>query len=113
MLIKKSESKKLENSKECTVWEYPFNSSLFSFATSVINGRYPEERRVCNKECEEVYYVVSGVGVVHSEKGEFELEQGDVYFFEKAEKYWVEGENLKLALVNAPKWSEEQHEIVD
>lgn len=113
MLIKKSDSKKFENSEQCTVWEYPFASSLFSFATALINGRYPEERRVCNKECEEIYYVVSGTGVVHSEKGDFELNPGDVYFFVKAEKYFVIGKDLKLALVNAPKWSEEQHEVVD
>jgi mannose-6-phosphate isomerase-like protein (cupin superfamily) len=113
MLVKKSEAKKIENTKDCTVWEYSFPSKLFSFATALINGRYPEERRVCNKECEESYYVISGSGTVHSEKGDFELNQGDVYFFEKAEKYWVGGNNLQLALVNAPKWSEEQHEIVD
>jgi len=39
MLIKKSEAKKLENSKSCTVWEYEFPSKNFSCATALINGR--------------------------------------------------------------------------
>ena len=113
MLIKKSESKKHENSKDCTVWEYEYPSELFSFATALINGRYPEEKRVTNLECEETYYVISGSGTVHSEKGDFEINEGDLYFFEKGEVYWVEGNNLFLALVNAPKWTPEQHAIVE
>ena len=113
MFIKKSKSQKIENSKDCIVWEYTYPSNQFSFATALINGRYPEERRVVNLDCEEVYYVLSGSGTVHSEKGDFDLEKGDLYFFEKGETYWVEGNELKLVLVNAPKWTLEQHKIVD
>ncbi len=113
MLIKKSNSTKIENSKDCVVWEYEYPSKNFSFATALINGRYPDEKKVTNLECEEVYYVISGSGVVHSEKGDFEINGGDLYFFEKAEVYWVEGDKLLLALVNAPKWTPEQHKVVD
>lgn len=113
MHIKKSESKKFENSKDCTVWEYQFPSSLFSFGTALINGRYPDKGRVANLECEEIYFVVSGSGVVHSEFGDFEIKKGDLYFFKKAEKYWVEGKDLFLALVNAPKWNPAQHKNIE
>ncbi|MBI2233330.1 MAG: AraC family ligand binding domain-containing protein [Candidatus Aenigmarchaeota archaeon] len=112
MLIKKSESTKIENSKECIVWEYEYPSRYFSFATALIDGRYPEEKQVTNLECEEIYYVISGSGTVHSEKGNFEINEGDLYFFEKGEVYWVEGDKLLLALVNAPKWTPEQHKVV-
>jgi len=113
MLIKKSEAKKIQNSQDCTVWEYDFPSKGLSYATALINGRYPEQKRVSNLECEEIYFVISGSGIVHSEKGDFEISEGDVYFFEKSEVYWVEGNQLLLALVNAPKWTPEQHKIVD
>jgi mannose-6-phosphate isomerase-like protein (cupin superfamily) len=113
MLIKKSQSKKIENSKNCTVWEYEYPSDLSSFATALINGRYPDKKRVTNLECEETYYVVSGSGVVHSDFGDFKIGQGDLYFFKKAEKYWVDGKNLVLVLVNAPKWTPEQHKDVE
>ena len=113
MLIKKKNLKKKENSKTCTVWEYEYPSGDFSFATALINGRYPEEKRVTNSECEGIYYVISGSGVIHSEKGDFEINEGDLYFFEKEEAYWVEGDNLLLALVNAPKWTPEQYKIID
>ncbi len=64
-------------------------------------------------ECEEMYFVISESGTVHSEKGNFELTQGDAYFFEKREKYWVEGDNMFVSLVNVPKWTPEQHQVVD
>ncbi len=112
MKVKKSEAKKVQNSPDCTVWEYDYPSRLSSFATALIDGRYPEKGRVTNTECEEIYYVISGSGTVHSEKGDFKLENGDLYHFEKEEKYWVEGYKLLLALFNAPKWTPEQHKVV-
>jgi len=57
--------------------------------------------------------VISGSGVVHSEKGDFEIKEGDAYHFEKGEKYWVEGKKLFLAMTNAPQWNLEQHKIID
>ncbi len=112
MLIKKSEAVEVNNSAACTIWEYNYPSSAFSLATAFIDGRYPSEKRAVNLDCEEVYYVVSGSGVVHSEKGDFALSVGDVYHFEKGEVFWVEGKKLSLVLVNAPKWFPEQHQIV-
>jgi len=111
MLVRKNQSKKIKNSRSCTVWEYRIPSKLISFATTLINGRYPDKGRVANMKCEEIYYVVSGTGVVHSEFGNFRLQRGDLYFFKKAEKYWVEGRNLFMVLVNAPPWFAEQHKI--
>lgn len=113
MLIKKVEAKKINNSNDCTVWEYEYPSELFSVATAFIDGRYPVEKRVVNAECEEVYFVLSGSGVIHSEKGDFDINEGDLYFFGRGEVYWIEGNKLSLVLVNAPKWSPEQHKGVD
>jgi len=113
MLVKKSSSKEIKNSPDCTVWEYDYPSNLFSFATAFIDGRYPEQKRTVNLECVEVYFVLAGSGIIHSEKGDFEINEGDLYFFEKGEIYWTEGNKLSLALVNAPKWSPEQHKIVE
>ena len=113
MLVKKSESSEKKNSEDCTVWEYEYPSKEFSFATALIDGRYPEKKRCTNLDCEEIYYVISGSGVVHSEKGNFEVNEGDLYFFEKGEIYWVEGKKLLLVLVNAPKFTPEQHKIVN
>lgn len=113
MFIRKSESIESQNPSECTVNVYPFNSPNLSFATAFIDGRYPAEKRVTNTECEEIYYVLSGSGIIHSTTGDFKINIGDAYLFEKAEIYWVEGNKLSLVLVNYPKWTPEQHKVVD
>jgi mannose-6-phosphate isomerase-like protein (cupin superfamily) len=113
MLVKKAEAKKIDNSPDCTIWEYALPTQDFSYATASITGRYPEQGRVVNLECAELYFVLSGSGIVHSTKGDFEIGVGDVYYFEKGEVFWVEGANLSLALVNAPSWTSEQHRRVD
>ncbi len=113
MLIKKSEAREKQNCPDCTVWEYEYPSKNFSFATALINGRYPEANRASNTGCEEVYYVISGSGIIHSEKGDFTLNPGDLYYFEKGEIYWVEGKELLISITNAPQWTPEQHKIVD
>lgn len=109
MHIKQSEAVTIQASKNCTVHEYYYPSEDSSFAVSHINGRYPDQGKVYNANCEEIYYVISGSGAIHSEKGDFELSVGDVYYFQKKEVYWVEGNNLYLGLMNAPKWHPEQH----
>lgn len=113
MHIPQNNAVKAEISPECTVWEYRFESEKMSFSTARIDGRYPSEGRVVNEKCEEVYFVVDGSGIIHSEKGDFEIQKGDVYHFEMGEKYWVEGRELYVALTNAPKWFPDQHKEVE
>lgn len=113
MLIKKTQTKKFANSKNCTIWEYKYPSKLSSFATALITGRYPEKGRTTNLKCEEIYYVISGSGIIHSELGNFKIKQGDVYFFKKGERYWVDGKKLVLTLTNTPKWTAKQSKNIN
>ncbi len=110
MLLTKKLATKVSNSEKCIVHEYRIESDLISFCTAIINGRYPDSGRVSNSECEEIYFVTGGTGTIHSEFGDFNIAQGDLYHYKKGEKYWVEGDNLQLVLVNSPKWSPEQHQ---
>lgn len=112
MIIKKDEAKEKVNNKTCTVWEYAFPSKQLGFATVKINGRYPDSGRVVNEECDELYYVLSGKGIIHHETGDYEIKEGDAFFFEKGKWYWVEGE-LHIAVPTSPTWFLEQHKHVD
>lgn len=113
MLIKEGDTQEHNNSKTCSVREYEFPTNEFGFATTQINGRYPEQKRAVNLECEQLMYVISGSGKVHSDKGDFEIDKGDSYHIKKRERYWIEGSKLVLALMNFPKWNEAQYQIVD
>ncbi|XLQ19739.1 MAG: cupin domain-containing protein [Candidatus Moraniibacteriota bacterium] len=113
MLVKKTDAKQVSNSDKCTVWEYDTQTENFNVATAYIDGRFPDEKRVVNLELEEIYYVRSGSAVIHSEKGDFNIEKGDVYFFEKKEKFWLDADELSLVITCAPAFDPEQHKIVD
>lgn len=113
MLVKKPDAKKKNISEQCSVWEYDLPSDNVSFATALINGRFPDKGTVANMNCEEVYYVLNGYGTIHSEFGDFNIEKGDIYHFKKGEKYWSEGKHLELVLINSPKWSPEQLKSFD
>jgi len=113
MLVKKSQAKQVSNSDKCTVWEYDTKTKNFNVATAFIDGRFPDEKRVVNLELEEIYYVQLGSATIHSEKGDFEIQKGDVYLFEKGEKFWLDADKLSLVVTCAPAFDPAQHIIVD
>lgn len=112
MIIKKGEAIQKNLWPNCTVWEYEGESKNLSSARSIINGKLPEKWTFINKECEEVYFVISGTGKIVSNKWTFELNEWDVYHFDKWEKYYVEWDNLSLVISNSPKRYPEQFEII-
>lgn len=112
-LIKKDQAKETKFSESCVFWEYFAPTEAMSFEIMLINGRYPDSGNVQNQECEEMYYVISGSGVVHSEGQNYPIKPGDLYLANKKQKHWMEGKNLLLAIVSAPKFTEEQYKIVD
>ena len=112
MLIKNSSAEKFENSANCTVFEYNFPSKNMSFATAKINGRYPEVGNSIHTSCEQVYFVISGSGTIHSECGNFEISAKDLYRFKINEPYWIEGSDLFVAIVNSPKWTKKQYKNI-
>ena len=113
MLIKKRDTKEHKNSNSCRVREYEHPTERWGFATARIDGRYPIEKRVVNLDSEQIFYVISGTGEIHSDKGDFEMNEGDSYHLERGEKYWMQGSKLVVALMNAPKWNPEQYRVVD
>ncbi|MBT6820105.1 hypothetical protein HOA55_02005 [archaeon] len=113
MLIKKQNARVHEGSKDCTVYEHDHPTNRLSYATTSIDGRYPTEKRVVNTECEGMFFVISGSGTIHSEKGDFQINEGDSYSLKQGEKYYIKGDKLLLSLINAPKWTPEQQKVVD
>lgn len=113
MLIKKGEIEKKQNSESCIIWQYETNNKNLGFATSKINGRYPEKGKAVNKEGDMLYFVISGEGIIHYESGDFEVKEGDAFFFEKGKIYWVEGKNFFISISTSPAWFLEQYKQID
>jgi len=113
MHIKKLDLQEFKHTDKCSVFEYDFPSQNFGLATAKINGRYPEEGKSVNTDCEQIYFVLSGSAIFHSPKGDFELGKGDAYFSPKNEWYWVEGNELEVAIINAPRWNPKQYKHLE
>ena len=113
MLIKKEDRVQIQISLDSYVWEYPLNNKELGVCSSKITGRFPERGIVVNKECDEIYCVISGRGKVFIEDEKFALEEGDVLWIKAGKKYYVEGNELVLIVVNSPEWYVEQTEIFD
>ncbi|MFA7141851.1 MAG: hypothetical protein WC157_00940, partial [Candidatus Paceibacterota bacterium] len=43
---------------------------------------------------------------------EFKIGQGDLYYFEKKEAYYIIGDNLRVCVINSPKWNLEQYKLI-
>jgi len=112
MLIKKEQRKEKQIAKEGIVWEYPLSSKDIGFALSKLNGRVPDSGWMRNKICNEIYYVISGSGILFIEDEKHELKEGDVFLIEPDKKFYIIAENLHLALPTSPAWYPEQWENI-
>lgn len=100
------------NSQTCSVIEYDLGHKMLDMAIATVSGRYPEERRVINHQCDELIYVFEGQGKLVLNHEEYKLSAGDVVLIEAGEKYYWEGD-MKFFVSCRPAWNLEQHQIVD
>lgn len=112
-LVKKSNSKRIQENVVSAFNEYDLPFNKFSVGVSEINGRYPHNGYDIDEEVEQVWYVEDGKGRVNIENEIFEIDKGDMLFIPKSEKYWIEGDLLKLIVVSSPPWFIQQHKHLD
>ena len=101
-----------KSSTACSVSEYPLDDSSLDFAIAKINGRYPDQGYVVNEICKELVYVAQGSGKIVINNQEHAINAGDVILIEPSEKYYWQG-TIELFISCHPKFSLEQHQIVD
>ena len=112
-LIKKSETSRHENSKDCIVYEYPLGNPDINLAVIDITARYPDKGYAMNEECTEVAYVISGEGSVTFKDGKIvSLTSGDAILLDKGEQYYWDGK-LSVCVPCTPAWYPEQHKIIE
>jgi mannose-6-phosphate isomerase-like protein (cupin superfamily) len=94
---KKITSKKEYNFKAvcCFFWGYNSQNENMSFVRAYIDGRFTNNGRVANTDCEEIYFVLDGSEIIHPEFNDFNVEKDDLYHFKKGEKCWLEGKQLE------------------
>lgn len=108
----KHQAKEKANSPTCSVTEYELKDDMLDMAIATIAGRYPEQNRIVNQQCDELAYVFEGEGKIVVNHHEYRLSAGDVLIIEAGDKYFWEGK-MKLFLSCRPAWKEEQHCMVE
>ncbi|MFA5013841.1 MAG: cupin domain-containing protein [Candidatus Paceibacterota bacterium] len=111
-IIRHNEVKKVQNSKQCWVSEYPLEDKDINGAFVELTGREPDEGRVVNLVCKELAYVINGSGKLVANDEEINLRAGDLVVIEPGEKFFWDG-NMTLFLPCTPAWYPEQYKKVE
>jgi mannose-6-phosphate isomerase-like protein (cupin superfamily) len=113
LLVKKSESTQIKELSVSQFHEYDLPFNHVAVGVSEIHGRYPEQGYEVDKEVEQVWYIEKGRGTIWLTNTEYSLEAGDMMLVPKGEKYWIEGNNLKLIVSSSPPWFSAQHAHIE
>ena len=110
-ILKKEERVKVQNSKECSVYEYHFGDKDLDLSCAEIRGRYPPEGFVMNEKIKEIFYVQKGKGKINIEGKDFNITKGDVMLIQPKQKYFWQG-TLDLVLACHPRFTFDQHKNI-
>ncbi len=111
-VCKKSEARAVSEPSS-VFYEYHLPAKTVSIGVSEINGRYPETGFEIDEQVEGCWYVEQGTGAVWIQEVLYPLELGDVVSVPQGEKFYIEGNNLRLIVASSPLWSPEQHKHVE
>jgi mannose-6-phosphate isomerase-like protein (cupin superfamily) len=112
-VISESQAVSFANSKICYGIEYQFASTDLNVAVITVNGRYPAEGHLVNEVCNEVGYVLSGSGTIGVDEQVHALNPGDAVFVNPGERFYWEGDHMKMVVPCSPAFYPEQHKEVD
>jgi len=111
MLITCENSVKTEK-ESCKIFEYEFPYQKLGCCKAIINGKYPATGFCLNLKCDQIYFIISGCGIIFYDDKYFKIKEGDCFFMLHGKKYRVEGENLTVIIFNSPKWSLVQYKHI-
>lgn len=112
-IIKKSDVVATQENGISRFHEYQFPFQHASLGISEINGRYPEKGFDIDEEVEASWYVEEGEADIWIGGEVQHVEKGDMVYVPKAEKYWIDGKNLRLVVASSPVWYPEQHKHIE
>ncbi len=113
MLIKKKDSIKEVDTKECKIWDYRLPSQDTGISVQKIAGRFPKAGWSRNNVCKEVCFVLSGAGVVCVGNKNHKVAKGDVVVINPGEKSYVRAKSMEILVVTSPDWYPDQCEFLE
>ena len=111
-VIKKLEAKILEEHGISRFTEYASPISTLTTGVSEIHGKYPASGFDVDEDVDASWYVVSGTGRIFVGDEVHKVAEGDIIFVPRGDKFWIEGDALKLVVTSCPPWNPAQHKHV-
>jgi len=111
-VISKTDVTPFSNSPTCSGFAFEFGDKDLDIAVVTVDGRYPETGHLTNKVCKEIAYVLSGNGSVGVDNVVHELHPGDAVMILPGERFFWQGEKLKMLMPCNPAFYPEQHKEV-
>lgn len=90
-----------------TIYKYPTPTKDMDIGKMVIDGRHPTAGFIVEEECSFVMYILKGNGKVFAGDDVFSVEQEDVVFVPKNNKFAVDGQ-MEYITFDSPAWYPEQ-----
>lgn len=112
-IAKKSEANSMPEGSTSVFHEYKLPGQNVCIGVSEINGRYPETGFDVDEKVEGCWYVESGTGSIWVSGEEYTVEPGDAVLIPINEKFYIQGNNLRLVVASSPLWYPEQHKHID
>lgn len=112
-IIKKSEAVTSQENGVSRFNEYQFPFKGASLGVSEINGRYPVSGYDVDEQVEASWYVEKGTAKIWVGGSEYKVEPGDMIYVPAGEKFWIQGNSLKLIVCSSPTWTPEQHKHIE
>ena len=112
-IVKRAEAKAIPEGDGSVFYEYKFDVKQVCIGVSEINGRYPESGFEVDEKVEGCWYVESGTGMIGIAEQEYAVEAGDAICVPVNEKFYIQGDKLRLVVASSPPWYVEQHKHID
>jgi len=112
-LIRKKDVVMTQENTVSRFLEYTFSFKNASLGVSEIHGRYPNIGYDVDEEVEASWYIESGTGKIWIAGETCVVEPGDMVHIEAGEKFWIEGDNLRLIVCSSPVWTPQQHKHLE
>lgn len=112
-VVKKNETTPIPEGATSVFYEYKLPAKEVCIGVSEINGRYPVSGFEVDEKVEGCWYVEQGTGVIWIAGQEIHIEKGDAISVPAGEKFWIQGNSLRLVVASSPLWYPEQHKHLD
>lgn len=112
-VIYNSETVSFSNSSTCEGIEFPFKDEDINIAVVTVDGRYPDKGHLMNEISKEIACVISGSGIVGVDEVEHALQPGDAVLIRPGERFFWQGDNLRMLMSCIPAFKPEQHKEVE